>query len=164
MLFRSTDGNNELSFLRRVLGARPDDHGDSFGDATNLRGNIAVGNIEKKEDVDAFVLDVTPRNSLEVRVDVAEMAPNLDLLLSVYEVDRNGRERLVLNEAGSVDRLDAEATIRLSANAAQVLIFVTSQGVFDGDLGTYVVRTNEFAPFDPATRIPRAVQIGRAHV
>ncbi|MEC8557313.1 MAG: FG-GAP repeat protein [Planctomycetota bacterium] len=154
---RRTDGNNELSFLRRVLGARPDDHGDSLGAATNLRGNIAVGNIEWKEDVDAFILDVTPRNSLEVRVDVAEMAPNLDLLLSIYEVDRNGREHLILHDAGSVDRLDAEATIRLSANAKQILILVTSRGVFDGDLGTYVIRTNEFSPLAPLTRMSRAL-------
>ncbi|MEO1993708.1 MAG: hypothetical protein ABGZ17_00355, partial [Planctomycetaceae bacterium] len=152
-----TTGDNEVTYLQRELGLRADDHGDSVDAATLMTSSIAVGNIETASDTDVFVLDVSPGGTFSVDVDVAEVAPNLDLELSVFELSESGDLRARQTRIEPIDRLGASSSLlTLTPSADRIVIMVSSRGVFAGDIGTYTVRTT-FMPAPRPRRLTRAI-------
>jgi hypothetical protein len=154
---RTTDGSDELSELTDLLGPRADDHGDSVDAATLMTSSIAVGNIETANDTDVFILDVSPGGTFSVDVDVAEVAPNLDLELSVFELSESGDVRARQTRIEPIDRLGASSSLlTLTPIADRIVVMVSSRGEFAGDIGTYTVRTT-FMPAPPLRRWTRTI-------
>jgi len=152
-----TSGFNEIMHLQRELGLRADDHGDSVDAATLMTSSIAVGNIETANDTDVFILDVSPGGTFSVDVDVAEVAPNLDLALSVFELSESGDVRVTQPRIEPIDRLGASSSLlTLTPSADRIVVMVSSRGDLVGDIGTYTVRTT-FMPAPPLRRLTRTI-------
>ena len=144
-----TNGNNEVAILNRFLGLQPDDHDGLGGVATrmtSLSDNIAIatGNIEHRNDVDMFAIDVVPNAVLNVVIDVAEVAPNLDVQVQVGLLFPDGVIEFSSSPFDSLLTLGASVSgVEFPGEPSTAFVVVQSANQFAGDIGTYTVRLEQ---------------------
>jgi hypothetical protein len=168
----ATNSQDDFAVMSRYLTPLPDDHGDSFSEATLMRNGTAVaGLIGVNDATDYFKIFVEEGSDLRIKVDVTDPWPsrwgsvgrsNLDVLLSIY----NSTFDLVAlsNPINTV-----EAEIRLSS-LPRGMYFVsvaktgkTSEGETYssyGSVGPYQISAEfiEYEPPEPLTSSISSVQ------
>lgn len=151
----STSFQDELAILSSVFngfGYRDDDHADSASSATPLAvaaGSelMGAGIIETMDDVDYFSFSAGS-GELTIIVDVADVGPNLDAVLELY--DLSGSRLAAADPSGSLG-----ATIALSVPAGEYTLAVRNHGTY-GDLGQYTVHAVVAAAVPPSLTLELA--------
>jgi len=132
---------------------------------TSLSDNIAIstGNIEHRNDVDMFVIDVMPNAVLNVVVDVAEVAPNLDVQVQVGLLFPDGVIELSSPLVDSILRLRTSVGgVQFPGEPSTAFIVVQSVNQLAGDIGTYTLRCQQDAvSYSPlATQATATIRLG----
>lgn len=104
-----TDANNPQKDLRIIsrrngFDFRPDDHGSTVEDATEVElaeGFVAEGIIERRQDVDVFTFTQATGEGRRITIQPNSVAPNLDILAMLS--DRNGDVLAVSNPPTALD-------------------------------------------------------------
>ncbi len=155
-------GDDDLRVLSGRLGLHGDDHGNSVATATSLgtidgweHGSLlaATGIVGTTFDSDVFTFRVTRLGTFSIRLDVAEIGPNLDSVLELGAP--GGFVSVVLATSAPVADLNAAIERRLSPGL--YFVGVSSQAAFTGDLGQYTLRIEvkeEIVPRPPGVPVP----------
>lgn len=130
------------------FGLRADDHGGTLATATPLtaRGGIAQGTgvIEYHTDRDYFKI-TSPAGKLNIRVNVAELGPNLDT-----KVELRSATGALITTVSPAD--DLGATISRNVSAGDYYIVVASAGNY-GDAGQYSITATLPQPVAPLPQV-----------
>lgn len=135
-------GGDALTTLRNNIGLRADDQG-VFTAGTNL-GELSVsfgwdplmvgGLIEKWSDFDFFSFRVNVGGYLDVRVDPADVGPNLDAKMYLRNVNDGFDQSF---DSSSDNHLAAETSTWLDPGTYEIV--VTSAGPLLGEIGHYLL-------------------------
>jgi hypothetical protein len=116
------------------FGYRRDDHGDRFGTANRLKEDdgsfVGSGIIERNTDVDFFRFRVREEGTLSLDVSPFYRGPNLDILATLYDEDRN-----VIATSNPIDALWAGFNLSVLEGTYYVSIDGTGKPAAGDDYG-----------------------------
>lgn len=142
-----------------TMGVRPDDHGDSAGNATDIgdiaqatSGVIATGIITTKDDADWFVFTVSEDCTQKVTIGGIDLITNLDTGVRLYNKDGTeitnptviqesglkyfiNLDQLVVDQAGTFE--DGVATFRMKVEGTGAGASTTGDSISTGSTGNY---------------------------
>ncbi|GAB4143881.1 MAG: hypothetical protein Tsb009_15250 [Planctomycetaceae bacterium] len=134
-------GSDDVHDLQKVLGLRADDHGNAVNEATELgtltgygKTLIDTGVIERTADHDVFVFQVSLDGSIRIDLQVNDVNPNLDLILTFG----NAETGAVLETVNDLSQLGA--FLQTNVSPGRYFVQVNSARNFVGDLGQYTLR------------------------